>query len=47
MDVLADDERLMPHLHLSAQHGDDLVLKQMKLLQNKIIPMLRLSLIHI
>ena len=30
MDVLADDERLMPHLHLSAQHGDDLVLKQMK-----------------
>ena len=28
--VLGDDDRLMPHLHLSAQHGDDLVLKQMK-----------------
>ena len=30
MSVLGDDDRLMPHLHLSAQHGDDLVLKQMK-----------------
>ena len=30
MVVLGDDDRLMPHLHLSAQHGDDLVLKQMK-----------------
>ena len=30
MAVLGDDDRLMPHLHLSAQHGDDLVLKQMK-----------------
>ena len=30
MTVLGDDDRLMPHLHLSAQHGDDLVLKQMK-----------------
>ncbi|MDC1382049.1 tRNA (N(6)-L-threonylcarbamoyladenosine(37)-C(2))-methylthiotransferase MtaB [Candidatus Puniceispirillum sp.] len=30
MDVLADDPRLMPHLHLSAQHGDDIILKRMK-----------------
>ena len=30
MSVLGDDDRFMPHLHLSAQHGDDLVLKQMK-----------------
>jgi len=30
MDVLADDHRLLPHLHLSAQHGDDLILKRMK-----------------
>ena len=30
MDVLANDDRLMPHLHLSAQHGDDLILKRMK-----------------
>ena len=30
MAVLGNDDRLMPHLHLSAQHGDDLVLKQMK-----------------
>ena len=30
MAVLGDDDRLMPHLHLSAQHGDDQVLKQMK-----------------
>lgn len=29
-DVIADDERLMPHLHLSLQAGDDLVLKRMK-----------------
>jgi threonylcarbamoyladenosine tRNA methylthiotransferase MtaB len=28
--ALAEEERLMPHLHLSAQSGDDLVLKQMK-----------------
>ncbi len=28
--VLAHDERLMPHLHLSLQAGDDLVLKRMK-----------------
>jgi len=30
MDVLATDPRLMPHFHLSAQHGDDLILKRMK-----------------
>jgi threonylcarbamoyladenosine tRNA methylthiotransferase MtaB len=30
LDVIADDERLMPHLHLSLQAGDDLVLKRMK-----------------
>ncbi len=29
-DLLADEERLMPHLHLSLQSGDDLVLKRMK-----------------
>jgi threonylcarbamoyladenosine tRNA methylthiotransferase MtaB len=28
--LLADEERLMPHLHLSLQAGDDLVLKRMK-----------------
>jgi len=30
MDAFADEERLMPHLHLSLQAGDDLVLKRMK-----------------
>jgi threonylcarbamoyladenosine tRNA methylthiotransferase MtaB len=30
LDVIADDERLMPHLHLSLQSGDDLTLKRMK-----------------
>ena len=28
--VLAEEERLMPHLHLSLQAGDDLILKRMK-----------------
>ncbi len=28
--ALADEERLMPHLHLSLQAGDDLILKRMK-----------------
>ncbi|MDB5412298.1 MAG: tRNA ((6)-L-threonylcarbamoyladenosine(37)-C(2))-methylthiotransferase MtaB [Rubritepida sp.] len=28
--VFAEEERLMPHLHLSAQHGHDLILKRMK-----------------
>jgi threonylcarbamoyladenosine tRNA methylthiotransferase MtaB len=30
LDVLAGEPRLMPHLHLSLQAGDDLVLKRMK-----------------
>ena len=30
MDVLEHEKRLMPHLHLSIQHGDDLILKRMK-----------------
>jgi threonylcarbamoyladenosine tRNA methylthiotransferase MtaB len=29
-DVIADDIRLMPHLHLSLQSGDDMILKRMK-----------------
>jgi threonylcarbamoyladenosine tRNA methylthiotransferase MtaB len=28
--ALADEERLMPHLHLSLQAGDDMILKRMK-----------------
>jgi threonylcarbamoyladenosine tRNA methylthiotransferase MtaB len=30
MDAIADEPRLMPHLHLSLQAGDDMVLKRMK-----------------
>jgi threonylcarbamoyladenosine tRNA methylthiotransferase MtaB len=30
LDALASDARLMPHLHLSLQAGDDLILKRMK-----------------
>jgi threonylcarbamoyladenosine tRNA methylthiotransferase MtaB len=30
MDALANEARLMPHLHLSLQSGDDLILKRMK-----------------
>ena len=30
LNVIATDERLMPHLHLSLQSGDDLILKRMK-----------------
>ncbi|MBV6657867.1 MAG: tRNA (N(6)-L-threonylcarbamoyladenosine(37)-C(2))-methylthiotransferase MtaB [Devosiaceae bacterium] len=30
VDAIASDHRLMPHLHLSLQHGDDLILKRMK-----------------
>ena len=30
LEALADEERLMPHLHLSLQAGDDLILKRMK-----------------
>ena len=29
-DLIADESRFMPHLHLSLQHGDDLLLKRMK-----------------
>lgn len=28
--LFAEDDRLMPHLHLSLQHGNDLILKRMK-----------------
>ncbi|MBN9005729.1 MAG: tRNA (N(6)-L-threonylcarbamoyladenosine(37)-C(2))-methylthiotransferase MtaB [Rhizobiales bacterium] len=30
LDMIANDERLMPHLHLSLQSGDDMILKRMK-----------------
>ena len=30
MDLIANEPRFMPHLHLSLQHGDDLILKRMK-----------------
>ena len=30
LDLIGDEERLMPHFHLSAQSGDDLILKRMK-----------------
>ncbi|WP_319797236.1 tRNA (N(6)-L-threonylcarbamoyladenosine(37)-C(2))-methylthiotransferase MtaB [Nitrobacter sp.] len=30
LDAVADEERLMPHLHLSLQSGDDMILKRMK-----------------
>ncbi|MTJ04552.1 MAG: tRNA (N(6)-L-threonylcarbamoyladenosine(37)-C(2))-methylthiotransferase MtaB [Sediminimonas qiaohouensis] len=30
MQAIASEQRLMPHLHLSLQHGDDLILKRMK-----------------
>jgi len=30
MHAIAEEERLMPHFHLSAQSGDDLILKRMK-----------------
>ena len=30
LDVLATEKRLMPHLHLSLQSGDDMILKRMK-----------------
>lgn len=29
-EVFAEEQRLMPHLHLSAQHGHDLILKRMR-----------------
>jgi len=30
MELIANEPRFMPHLHLSLQHGDDLILKRMK-----------------
>ena len=30
LDAIADEARLMPHLHLSLQAGDDMILKRMK-----------------
>jgi threonylcarbamoyladenosine tRNA methylthiotransferase MtaB len=30
LDAIANEERLMPHLHLSLQSGDDVILKRMK-----------------
>lgn len=30
LDLLADEARVMPHVHLSLQHGHDLILKRMK-----------------
>jgi threonylcarbamoyladenosine tRNA methylthiotransferase MtaB len=30
MEAIATEPRLMPHLHLSLQHGDNLILKRMK-----------------
>jgi threonylcarbamoyladenosine tRNA methylthiotransferase MtaB len=30
MDAIATEKRLMPHLHLSLQNGDDIILKRMK-----------------
>ena len=30
IEAIATEKRLMPHLHLSLQHGDDLILKRMK-----------------
>ncbi len=30
LDAIADDARLMPHLHLSLQSGDDMILKRMR-----------------
>lgn len=30
LDLLAHEERMMPHVHLSLQHGHDLILKRMK-----------------
>jgi threonylcarbamoyladenosine tRNA methylthiotransferase MtaB len=35
MDLIADEPRFMPHLHLSLQHGDDMILKRMKRRHNR------------
>jgi threonylcarbamoyladenosine tRNA methylthiotransferase MtaB len=35
LNLLANEPRLMPHLHLSLQHGDDMILKRMKRRQSR------------
>jgi threonylcarbamoyladenosine tRNA methylthiotransferase MtaB len=35
MDLIASEKRLMPHLHLSLQSGDDMILKRMKRRHNR------------
>jgi threonylcarbamoyladenosine tRNA methylthiotransferase MtaB len=35
MQAIATEPRLMPHLHLSLQHGDDMILKRMKRRHNR------------
>ncbi|MDE1156772.1 MAG: tRNA (N(6)-L-threonylcarbamoyladenosine(37)-C(2))-methylthiotransferase MtaB [Neorhizobium sp.] len=35
-DLIADEPRFMPHLHLSLQHGDDMILKRMKRRHNRV-----------
>jgi threonylcarbamoyladenosine tRNA methylthiotransferase MtaB len=35
MRMIAEEERLMPHFHLSAQSGDDMILKRMKRRHNR------------
>src|SRR6266702_8275865 len=35
LDAVADDARLMPHLHLSLQSGDEMILKRMKRLHSR------------
>ena len=35
LDVVASEERFMPHMHLSLQAGDDLILKRMKRRHNR------------
>ncbi len=34
-ELFADEPRVMPHIHLSLQHGDDLILKRMKRRHNR------------
>ncbi len=43
LDAIAGQPRLMPHLHLSLQAGDDLILKRMKRRHSRddAIPLLR------
>jgi threonylcarbamoyladenosine tRNA methylthiotransferase MtaB len=35
LDLITGEPRVMPHLHLSLQHGDDLILKRMKRRHNR------------